>query len=120
MKGQSPSVLVVDDDQSLRLLCRINLELDGFEVRDAGTLADARAAIGEARPDVVLLDVHLGGESSEALLDELLAEGIPVLIVTGSAEVSTLRGRAGDVLVKPFMPEDLVAAARRLVKVDAS
>jgi DNA-binding response OmpR family regulator len=115
MKGQSPSVLVVDDDQSLRLLCRINLELDGFDVREAATLAAARAAVRDARPDVVLLDVHLGGESSDALLDELRAEGIPVLIVTGSADASSLRGRADDVLVKPFVPEDLVAIARRLV-----
>src|SRR4051812_28955171 len=107
MKGPRPSVLVVDDDQSLRLLCRINLELDGFDVRDAADLAAARDAVREARPDVVLLDVHLGGESSDEFLDELKADGIPVLIVTGSADASTLRGRADDVLVKPFLPDDL-------------
>jgi DNA-binding NtrC family response regulator len=37
-------VLVVDDDASLRLLCRVNLELDGFDVREAATLDEARAA----------------------------------------------------------------------------
>ena len=35
-------MLVVDDEPSLRLLCRVNLELDGHHVREAGTVADAR------------------------------------------------------------------------------
>ena len=39
-----PAVLVVDDEPSIRLLCRINLELEGFDVLEAGTLAEARAA----------------------------------------------------------------------------
>jgi len=112
-----PSVLVVDDDQALRLLARINLELDGFDVHEAATLDEADAALAEARPDAVLLDVHLGYEGSEELLDRLRAEGIPVALVTGSSDIAEYRGRADEVLQKPFLPDALVAVARRLARV---
>jgi DNA-binding response OmpR family regulator len=109
-----PSVLVVEDDPSLRLLCRVNLELEEFNVREAGTIDAARAAINEGRPDVVLLDVHLDGVPSDDLLAELRTSGIPVVVVTGSVDLEQYRDRADDVLGKPFAPSDLVAAARRL------
>jgi DNA-binding response OmpR family regulator len=118
MAGLRPSILVVDDDSSLRLLCRVNLELEGFHVREAATADEARAAVSEARPDAVLLDVHLnpGGGSLE-LLDELRGDGMLVALVTGTVELDDLRGRADEVLAKPFQPEDLVATARRLATV---
>jgi DNA-binding response OmpR family regulator len=118
MAGLRPSILVVDDDQSLRLLCRVNLELEGFDVREAASADEARAAVNDARPDAVLLDVHLrpGGGSLE-LLDELRRDGLLVALVTGSADIDDLRGRADEVLAKPFLPDDLVATARRLATV---
>jgi DNA-binding response OmpR family regulator len=91
----------------------VNLELERFDVREAATIDAARTAVDERRPDVVLLDVHLGGEASNELLEELRASGIPVVVVTGSADIDSYRGRADDVLGKPFEPIDLVAAAKR-------
>src|SRR6266540_5872089 len=87
MERSRQTILVVDDDPSLRLLCRVNLELEGFDVREAATVDEARASVAEARPDAVLLDVHLGphGDSLE-LLDELTAAGLHVALVTGSAD----------------------------------
>ena len=113
--GLQPLVLVVEDDPSLRLLCRVNLELEHYRVREAGTLAEARRAVAEERPSMVVLDVHLVGESTDVLLDELRSDGIPVVVVTGSAEISQYRGRADQVLGKPFEPASFVEAARRLV-----
>jgi DNA-binding response OmpR family regulator len=106
-------VLLVEDDPSLRLLCRVNLELEQFLVREAATIGAARAAVDEERPDVVLLDVHLGGVASDELLEELRASGIPVVVVTGSADIDRYRELADDVLGKPFEPSDLIAATRR-------
>jgi DNA-binding response OmpR family regulator len=108
-----PRVLVVEDDDSLRLLCRLNLELEHFEVSEAATLAEARAALAAGRPAVVFLDVHLHGQATDALLEELRSAGIPVVIVTGSADITQYRDRADEVLGKPFEPAALVAAARR-------
>jgi two-component system OmpR family response regulator len=109
--------LVVDDDGALRMLCRVNLELEGFAVREAATLAEAEAAIAAERPDVVLLDVHLGGEQSHDLLARIRAAGIPVALVTGSVDLNDYRDGADAVLGKPFNPRTLVETARRLARV---
>jgi two-component system phosphate regulon response regulator OmpR len=110
-------VLVVDDDAALRLLCRVNLELEGFAVREAGTLAEAEAALAAERPDVVLLDVHLGGEQTHELLVRIRGEGIPVALVTGSVDIEEYRESADAVLGKPFQPQNLVETAVRLARV---
>jgi DNA-binding response OmpR family regulator len=107
------SVLVVDDEQSLRLLCRINLELEGHRVREAATLAEARDQLERQTPDVILLDVHVGGEDGLELIDEIRALDLPVRIVvlSGTSEVGPeLRARVDSVLGKPFDLHRLSAA----------
>jgi two-component system, OmpR family, response regulator len=116
MEAQSIA-LVVDDDPSLRTLVRVNLELEGFAVREAGSVGDANAAVDRERPDVVLLDVHLGGEDSTELLASLREQGIPVALVTGSVDVADYQDAADAILAKPFVPENLVDVARRLARV---
>ena len=110
-------VLVVDDDPALRMLIRVNLELEGFAVREASTVGDAEAAIAAQRPDVVLLDVHLGLNDTHGLLVDVRAQGIPVALVTGSVDIADYRDRADAVVGKPFVPQDLVDIARRLARV---
>jgi two-component system nitrogen regulation response regulator NtrX len=109
------SILVVEDDASLRLVCRVNLELENFRVREAGGIDEARAAVAAERPDLVFLDLHLGPGASDGLLDELRADGIPVVLVSGTVDVTEYADRATAVMPKPFDPADLVAAARRYV-----
>jgi DNA-binding response OmpR family regulator len=111
------NALVVDDDISLRTLVRVNLELEGFAVREAGSVGAANAEVERERPDVVLLDMHLGGEDSTALLASLRAQGIPVALVTGSVDVSDYQDAADAILAKPFVPENLIDVARRLARV---
>jgi DNA-binding response OmpR family regulator len=113
--GQQALVLVVEDDAGLRLLARVNLELEQFRVSEAGTLEEARAAVATERPGLVFLDVHLHGESTDVLLGELRRAGVPVVVVTGTADATQYRDRADEVLGKPFEPSALVAAARRFV-----
>jgi|SRR5581483_1802601 len=119
MQAPGPRALVVDDDAALRMLSRINLELEGFEVVEASTVAEAEEAVRARRPDVVLLDVHLGGVDTRDLLARLRAAGIPVALVTGSADVDEIRKEADAVLTKPFTPDGLVETARRLARVEA-
>jgi len=71
-------VLVVDDEPSIRLLCRVNLELDGHEVLEAESLATTRIALAEEDVDVVVLDVHLRGERSDPLVAECHARRPPI------------------------------------------
>jgi DNA-binding response OmpR family regulator len=119
MEPPTPTALVVEDDGALRLLVRVNLELEGFAVVEAGTLDEAEAVLRDTRPDVVLLDVHLEGRETLDLLARLRAEGVPVALVTGSVDADEYRGAADEVLSKPFAPETLVAIARRLARVGA-
>ena len=115
--GAQVTVLVVDDDSSIRLLCRINLELDGHEVAEAGTLAEARAILAERRPDVVVLDVHVAGDDGRDLLAELreTRPELPVALLTGTAgREELLRAGADGLIPKPFTIDELCDTVRRL------
>ena len=106
-------MLVVDDEPSLRLLCRVNLEIEGYRVLEAGTVADATATLAREPVDVVLLDMHLGSDSGLDVLDEIDAAelAVRVVVLSGTSEISSeLRARADDVLGKPFNLDDLAAA----------
>jgi DNA-binding response OmpR family regulator len=105
-------VLVVDDEQTIRMLCRINLELSGFDVIEA---EDGRAALDTARserPNLILLDLMMpapdGWQVAEELLDDEDTSAIPIIFVTAR---NTLRDKARafgigavDYIVKPFDP----------------
>jgi len=118
MEASRPRALVVDDDDALRMLIRVNLELGGFDVAEAATLAAAEAAVRDRECDVVLLDVHLQGNDTHGLLAVLRARGVPVVLVTGSSDADVYRDRADAVLPKPFEPQELVDVARRLARVE--
>jgi two-component system response regulator PilR (NtrC family) len=114
-------VLVVDDEPAIRLLVRVNLELGGYEVREAGTLAQARERVDEGGIDVVLLDMHLGTERSDEFLGELMRAGVPVAVVTGSADLdSVARSGVDAVLGKPFTIVDLESTVAELAARRAS
>ncbi len=111
------TVLVVDDDPSIRLLCRLNLELAGHRVVEAGTLEDAAAAATGERPQVVLLDVHVGSGDGVAFLAVLrgLLPQVRVVMLTGTADTAAIRAAGADAVVpKPFDPVALVATIEGL------
>lgn len=107
------NVLVVDDDASLRLLCRVNLELDGHTVHEAATLAEARELLEQQSPDVLLLDIHVGVEDGLELLDETESLDLPtrVVLLSGTGDIGPdLAERVDCVLGKPFDLDRLAAA----------
>jgi DNA-binding NtrC family response regulator len=115
----SPSctVLVVDDDAAIRFLCRVNLELEGWTVRESAALTQARRALDEGDVDVVLLDVHVGAESGVGFIAELRDRypEVAVVLLTGSVGTPALDGVEVDgVIAKPFMPTELTGMVRKL------
>ena len=117
MEAGSPTVLVVEDEPSLRLLCRVNLELEGFAVLEAATLSEARSRLESSSVDVVLLDLHLGRELGQTLVQELAARTprVRVALVSGTAELPSAEESGADaVLPKPFQIDSLVATVRTL------
>ena len=116
----APRVLVVDDEPSIRLLCRVNLELAGYEVLEADSLAAVRAALATEDIDVLVLDVHLRGERSDDLVVEChdRQPRLPVVLVTGSVDITNPSVSDADaILPKPFELESLLSTVRDLAQV---
>jgi len=116
---KGPVVLIVDDEPAIRFLYRVNLELDGYRVVEAGTLGDARALLENEPVALVLLDLHIGLERGDTLLDEIRGREprIAVLVVTGSCDVDPgeLGIGADAVLGKPFTIDELTRTVGVLV-----
>jgi DNA-binding response OmpR family regulator len=114
-------ILFVDDTKDWRYLGTSCLEDRGYEVATAEDLIGAVLKVSQSKPDVIVLDLNLGGQSAVPLL-KLLSERypeLPILIYTGmdldSAEVSELRKQgAWDCLRKGSL-EDLVAAVEKAI-----
>ena len=116
MNADEKTVLVVEDDSSMRLLCRVNLELRGYRVLEAAMLSEARELLAAEQIDFVLLDVHLGGESGYELIETIRErQKARIALITGSAEVTPEQRELVDtVLPKPFDPEELTATLGRM------
>ena len=108
MHGQH-TVLIVDDDASIRLLCRLNLQLDGFRVLESKTIGEARDVVASGDVDVVLLDVHVGDEDGRTFLAELRRSRpeIAVAMLTGSADKDEIGREGAAVIGKPFTLDEL-------------
>ena len=126
--GRRPRVLVVDDNEVIRQLIAVNLELEGFEVHLAEDGLDCLDRLESVQPDAITLDVvmpRLDGFATLARLRGAAAtRTLPVVMVTACAQESDLaRGRELGVqayLTKPFDPAELVRTVRSAVFSGAS
>jgi len=113
MTAEEKTVLVVDDDASMRMLCRVNLELEGYRVLEAETVEAAQELLGKEAIDVILLDVHVGSGDGFAVLGSI--SGQRVALFTGSFQVDDERRSQVDaVLRKPFTLLELSETVGRL------
>ena len=114
MESPGHTVLVVDDDASIRLLCRLNLEMDGWHVLEAATLPLAREQLAAEDVDIVVLDVHVGTGNGLEFLDELRRDRptVKVAMLTGSTELGDVGGDA--TIPKPFTIEQLTSTVGNL------
>ena len=116
MDSPNHTVLVVDDDASIRMLCRLNLELDGWRVLEAAALPEARRHLDEDEVHVVVLDVHLGSGNGIEFLRELRRDrpDLKVAMLTGSVRLDGVESDA--VIPKPFTIEQLMGTVAGLVE----
>ena len=120
------SVMLVDDDPTLRTLLRLTFPDDDFDVIEAADGAEALERLREKPPDVVVLDWNMPGRSGGEVLLELKRRGadIPVIVLTGErdvAKVAVARSLgAAAFLTKPFSPLRLLDTIERLVADRAS
>jgi excisionase family DNA binding protein len=119
-----PLVLIVDDDERVREYVRVNLEMEGYAVREAGNAEEGLAVLEEVSPDLVLLDVMMpevdGWEMLRRVQERHGVGAIPVVMFSGKvdegAEEASARGAQG-FLGKPFDPQQLIERAKQLVPV---
>lgn len=112
------TVLVVEDDPSISLGLRINLEAEGYSVLVAGDGETALAEIFSGRPDLVLLDLMLPGMNGFEVIQATRREGyaLPIIVLsarTGEMDkVTGLELGAEDFVSKPFSLAELLARVR--------
>ncbi len=115
-------ILVVEDDESLRLVLADNLETAGYAVTSAATLAEARRAVALAPYDLIVLDVMLPDGSGHALAAEIRRQRLAtriLLLTARSLEDDIVQGfdaGADDYVVKPYRLRELMARVHALVR----
>jgi CheY-like chemotaxis protein len=114
----APTVLVVEDDPSLLMLCRVNLELESYRVLEAQTVQRAEELVSGEAVDVVLLDLHIGERQGLELLPLLRKErpAAAVCLLSGTSETDPPSMEGVDAFIrKPFELEDLLGTVQRLL-----
>src|SRR5229473_3118396 len=115
-------LLIVDDEASLRDFLSIVFEEDGWRAATAASLADGRAALQKAEPDLVLCDLMLPDGSGLELLREIKAQSPSVAVIMITAHTSTksaveaLKAGAFDYIAKPFDIDELKIIVRKAVE----
>ena len=118
------TVLVIDDEAPIRLLCRVNLEAEKMTVLEAPNGPAGLELAKREHPDVILLDVMMPGldgwQVAERLLEDEGTAGIPIVFLTARAEFRD-RARGLDIggidyVTKPFNPLELAPLVRSLLE----
>lgn len=115
-------ILAVEDDPQVRRLLSRVLTAAGFAATVVGTGTDARQVIGGLKPKLVVLDLGLPDEDGFSLERWIRSRhpGAAILILTGhdslADRVKGLDGGADDYVIKPFLPEELVARIRSILR----
>ncbi len=116
-------ILIVDDDDRLREFVRVNLEMEGYAVREASNADEGLKALEDESPDLILLDVMMpevdGWEMLRRVQERHGVGAIPVIMFSGKVdeqalETATSRGAQG-FIGKPFNPQDLIESTKQLV-----
>ncbi|MGH3504076.1 MAG: response regulator transcription factor [Nocardioidaceae bacterium] len=126
MAGALGRVLVVDDDEVIRELIAVNLTLEGFEVVTAVDGRDCLDKVRHVAPDLITLDVMMprldGWVTVHRLRGDPDTRHIKLVLVSARAQENDIRHGydvgADMYLTKPFDPDELVRAVRRLTGVD--
>ena len=116
-------ILIVDDDDRLREFVRVNLEMEGYAVREASNADEGLKALEEEPPDLILLDVMMpqvdGWEMLQLVQERHGVGAIPVIMFSGKVDEESLktaaaRGAQG-FIGKPFNPQQLIDSTKQLV-----
>ncbi|MGM0450925.1 MAG: phosphate regulon transcriptional regulator PhoB [Pseudomonadota bacterium] len=118
------TVLIVDDEPSIREMIAVALEMAGYRYIEAGDARQAHSLVVDERPDLIILDWMLPGTSGVDLArrlkrDEGTSE-IPIIMLTARTEednrIQGLEVGADDYITKPFSPREMVARLKAVLR----
>lgn len=110
------TVLVVEDDPALRMLCQVNLELEQYRVLEAGTLDRAVELLTQEPVDLVLLDLHVGDRDGRELLPLIRSERprAAICLLSGTSESDPPLEDVEGFIRKPFDLDEFTRTVERL------
>lgn len=119
MSRVSPRLLLVEDDDHIRMPLRWALEDEGYEVAEAASGEDACRQVAIAAPDLMIVDLMLGAMDGYAVIREVRrANDLPIVVVSARADthdiVAALEAGADDYVTKPFQVKEITARLRAL------
>ena len=121
--AEPKKILAVDDEKSIVMVIRVNLEFEGYEVMEAYDGVQALELIAEEKPDLIVLDIMMPEMDGWKVLSHIRenpeTEDLPVVMLTAltqdrDIEEATMLG-ADVYLTKPFEPEELVLTVKRML-----
>jgi len=120
-RSAPPTILVVEDESTLRHLLRSYIEREGMKVLSTGSGAGALNFARTASPDLIILDLGLPDVPGEEVAVEMRnSTDVPILILTAkSSEANRIRGLelgADDYITKPFSPHELVLRIKAILR----
>ena len=118
------TILLVEDEPAILELLEFTLAPRGYKLQRATDASEARAAIRDALPDLVILDWMMPGESGMQLARALRADArtkvLPIIMLTAKADESDkiigLDAGADDYVTKPFSPRELISRVNALLR----
>lgn len=119
---ENRTVLLLEDDRSVRQLLRVLLETEGYGIIEAVDGFDGIAKAEQELPDLMILDLMMPGMDGEAVLSALREhprlQSVPVLVVSGKYDsLETLKDRVGEanIFPKPFEPSRMLDRIGELI-----
>ncbi len=119
-----PKILLLEDDRDMTMLLTTLLEIEGYQVRSYDSKRPVASQAAEDKPDLVFLDVHLGGKDGIEILREMKANpalaGVRVVMTSGiNLTDECLAAGANAFIVKPYMPENLLLLLTKVLAAPA-
>ena len=108
-------ILLIEDDDNVRLLLEHVLLCEGYTVEAAGTASRGETQLENGNYDLVLADAKLPDGNGLKIADAAVRKGLKTLVITGYAFTLPVAARRHEVLMKPVRPAELVAVIERIL-----